>query len=255
RAGSRPRRWSRTPSWPSRRDTTRAARPGGRRSRTRADRYQKRDVSSHDALHRPVRGPMNLRSAVPADAPALARLHLETLPGKSDLSPLGERLIRHFYARAIERGAAQVRLAEEDGEVLSFIVVTDDIGTMFQRALLAGPGDLLTFLWKSNPIGLARAFVAQLTSCAGTVASAPEMVSLGVAHKARGRRLGRIMMCEGQKVLDDAGFRNYQTNVHVENEHVLPIVYACGFEVVQRYRKSGHEIVRLVCRVSPPPPP
>ena len=55
---------------------------------------------------------MNLRPATVADAPALARLHLETLPtGVSDLSPLGERLVRHFYARAIERGVATVRVA------------------------------------------------------------------------------------------------------------------------------------------------
>jgi hypothetical protein len=83
---------------------------------------------------------MNLRPATVADAPAIARLHLETLPaGVSDLSPLGERLVRHFYARAIERGVADVRVAEENGELLGFVVVTPDIGTMFPRALLAGP--------------------------------------------------------------------------------------------------------------------
>jgi ribosomal protein S18 acetylase RimI-like enzyme len=199
---------------------------------------------------------MNFRSAMPADAPALARLHLETLPaGLSDLSPLGEGLVRHFYARAIERGAAQARVAEEGGQLLGYVVVTDDIGTLFQRALLAGPGDVLTFLGKSNPFGLARAFVAKLTSGTVSVPSAPELVYIGVSEKARGRRLGRRMMYEGQKALDDAGFRGYQLTVRADNEHAVRLYHACGFEVVQRYMKSGHENLRMVCNVSPPPPP
>jgi len=199
---------------------------------------------------------MNIRFATPADAPALARLHLETLSTDlSDLTPLGEGLIRHFYARSIERGAAQARVAEEDGQVLGFVLVTDDIGTMFQRSLLAGPGDAFTFIRKSNPFGLARAFVAKFTSGTVTVASAPEIVYMGVSSLARGRRLGRILIYEGQKMLDDAGFRGYQLTVSADNEHAVRVHLACGFEVVRRFVKSGHEHLLMVCNVSPPPPP
>ena len=199
---------------------------------------------------------MNLRFATPVDAPALARLHLETLPvGESDLSPLGERLIRHFYARSIERGAAQVCVAEEDAQLLGYILVTDDIGTMFQRSLLAGPGDVAAFLWKSDPLGLARAFAAKLASGTVTVASAPEIVYVGVAARARGRRLGRLLMYEGQKRLDAAGLRGYQLTVHADNAAALRLYQDCGFEVVQRFRKGGREMLRMVCNVSPPPAP
>jgi len=199
---------------------------------------------------------MNVRVATPADAPALARLHLETLPADlSDLSPLGEELVRHFYARSIERGAAQARVAEEDGQLLGFVLVTDDIGTMFQRSLLAGPGDALTFIRKSNPIGLARALVAKLTSGTVTVASAPELVYLGVSERARGRRLGRILTYEGQKLLDDAGFRGYQLTLRADNQHALRVYEACGFEIVRRFVKSGREHLLMVCNVSPPPLP
>jgi ribosomal protein S18 acetylase RimI-like enzyme len=198
---------------------------------------------------------VNLRPATVADAPGLARLHLETLPaGVSDLSPLGERLLRHFYARAIERGVADVTVAEEAGALLGFIVVTADIGTMFPRALLAGPLDVLTFLLKSNPIGLARAFVTKLASGTTTVASFPEVVYVGVSARARGRGLGRVLMHQGQLALEAAGFHEYQLNVHAENERALSIYTERGFEVAGHFEKAGQRIYHMVCRKSPPPP-
>jgi ribosomal protein S18 acetylase RimI-like enzyme len=198
---------------------------------------------------------MNLRTATAADAQAIARLHLETLPpGVSDLSPLGEGLVRHFYARAIERGVATVRVAEEDGALLGFVVVTADIATMFPRALLAGPLDVLTFLVKANPIGLVQAFAIKVASKTTTVASFPEIVYMGVSPRARGRGLGRVMMHQGQLALEAAGIHEYQLNVHAENEHALRVHIERGFEVVDWFEKDGKRLCHMVCRTSPPPP-
>jgi ribosomal protein S18 acetylase RimI-like enzyme len=198
---------------------------------------------------------MNLRPATVADAPALARLHLESLPaGLSDLSPLGERLVRHFYARAIERGVADVRVAEEGGELLGFVAVTADIGTMFPRALLAGPVDVLTFLLKANPIGLVRVFATKVASGTTTVASFPEIVYMGVSKSARGRGLGRVLMHQGQLALEAAGIHEYQLNVHAENEHGLRVHIERGFEVVGQFEKGGQRHYHMVCKKSPPPP-
>jgi len=208
-------------------------------------------------MHRitPVSAAVNLRVAGTGDAAAITRLHLETLPADlSDLSPLGERLVRHFYARAIERGLVEVRVAEENGELLGFIAVTPDIGTLFPRALLAGPRDLVTFLVLSSPIGLVRAAVAKFTSGTATVPSAPEIVYVGVSARARGRGLGNILVHQGQLALDGRGFREYQLNVHAENEHAIRVYVARGFEIADRYEKAGRRYFRMVCRTSPPPP-
>ena len=198
---------------------------------------------------------MNLRVAGTADAAGIARLHLETLPADlSDLTPLGERLIRHFYARAIERGVAEVRVAEENGELLGFVMVTADIGTMFPSALLAGPRDVATFLVLSSPIGLVRAAVKKFTSGTATVPSAPEIVYMGVSGRARGRGLGSILMHQGQLALEARGFREYQLNVDADNEHAIRVHSARGFEIVDRFEKGGRKYYRMVCRTSPPPP-
>ena len=198
---------------------------------------------------------MNLRVAVTTDAAAIARLHLETLPAQlSDLSPLGERLVRHFYARAIERGIAEVRVAEENGELLGFVVVTTDIATMFPRALLAGPLDMAKFLVLSNPVGLARAVVTKFTSGTATVPSAPEIVYMGVSGRARGRGLGRILMHQGQLALEARGIHEYQLNVDADNEHAVKVHFERGFEIVDRFEKGGRKYFRMVCRTSPPPP-
>jgi ribosomal protein S18 acetylase RimI-like enzyme len=202
-----------------------------------------------------VSAPVNLRVAGTADAAGIARLHLETLPADlSDLTPLGERLIRHFYARAIERGVAEVRVAEENGELLGFVMVTADIGTMFPSALLAGPRDVATFLVLSSPIGLVRAAVKKFTSGTATVPSAPEIVYMGVSGRARGRGLGNILMHQGQLALDARGFREYQLNVDADNEHAIRVHLGRGFEIADRFEKGGRKYYRMVCRTSPPPP-
>ena len=196
-----------------------------------------------------------LRRATPADAPALARLHLETLPeGVSDLSPLGESLVRHFYTNVLARGISEVRVAEDPNGLLGFVMVTHDISTMFPRALLASLADVVTFVLRSNPFGLLRAAIAKVSSGTATVASAPEIVFMGVGQRGRGRGLGAVLMHQGQSALHEAGFRSYQLNVHADNEHALKIHLARGFEVVRTFEKGGKKIYLMVCRTSPPPP-
>jgi ribosomal protein S18 acetylase RimI-like enzyme len=196
-----------------------------------------------------------LRAATPADALALARLHVETLPAdQSDLTLLGERLVRHFYATALARGTAWVDVAEERGELLGLIVSTPDIGSMFPRTLLAGPHDVLAFLRHSSPVGLFRATIAKLTSGTLTVPSAPELVYVAVSPRARGRGLGRVLLHRGQLTLHRAGFTSYQTNTHADNEVTLRLLDERGFERVGEYEKSGRKLLHMVCRRSPPPP-
>ena len=195
------------------------------------------------------------RRATPADAPVIARLHLETLPGDvSDLTPLGPRLVEHFYRNAIARGAAEVRILEDAEGPIAYIMATPDIGTMFQRSLLAGPLDLLGFLLRSRPIGLVRVTLIKLTSGTATVPSAPELVYMGVTRRARGRHLGLALLHQGQLALHEAGFTSYQTNVHADNEYALRQVLARGFRIQGTFEKGGRRLYHLVCDVSPPLP-
>jgi ribosomal protein S18 acetylase RimI-like enzyme len=192
---------------------------------------------------------MNLRLATPADAPAIARLHLETLPA--------ELAIHHWGAHRLFTPADRARRRQAcvggGRTTLGFVLVR----TTSARCSSArcSPGDALAFILNSNPLGLARAFVAKLTSGTVTVTSAPEIVYMGVSERARGRRLGRILIYEGQKLLDDAGIRGYQLTVRADNKHALVIHQDCGFVTVRRFLKSGHEHLLMVCNVSPPPPP
>src|SRR5262252_8544227 len=110
----------------------------------------------------PGRATAATRLATPADAPLLAALHAETLPGDvSDFTPLGPAVVRRFYANAIARGVATVWVAPADGAPLGFAMSTPDIAALFPRALLAGAGDIARFVFSANPVGLARAVIAK----------------------------------------------------------------------------------------------
>src|SRR5262245_39556548 len=121
-----------------------------------------------DGSDRPDRAPVATRLATPADAPGLAALHAETLPGDvSDFTPLGPAVVRRFYANAIARGVATVWVAPAEGAPLGFAMSTPDISALFPRALLAGPGDIARFVFSANPLGLARAVIAHASSGSG----------------------------------------------------------------------------------------
>ena len=187
------------------------------------------------------------RLATPADAAALAALHLETLPdGVSDLSPLGERLVRRFYAAAIERRLATVCVATDaDGTPLGFVMITPDIAALFPRALLAGPVDWLRFLASVRPAGLVRATLAKLTSGTARVSAVPELVYLGVSARARGRGAGAALMDAAHAEFQRDRIARYELHVHADNAAALRLYLAHGLEVARRFRKGGREMLNL----------
>ena len=85
---------------------------------------------------------------------------METLPGDvSDFTPLGRSVVRRFYANAIGRGAATVCVAEEAATLLGFVMITPDISQLFPRTLLAGTGDILSFVVASTSLGRLKSFL------------------------------------------------------------------------------------------------
>ncbi len=194
------------------------------------------------------------RLATPADAAALAVLHMETLPGDvSDFTPLGPRVVRRFYANAIARSVATVCVAPDtDGTLLGFVMITPDISRLFSRALLAGPGDIASFVFGAHPLGLARAVISKLASGTATVAAVPELVYLGVSGRARGRGVGAVLMGAAHDEFRRQRIERYELNVHADNAAAVKLYLAQGLEVARRYEKGGHAMLNM--RKDLPPP-
>ncbi len=186
------------------------------------------------------------RVAVPADARAIAALHLETLPGEvSDFTPLGPGIVRRFYGNAIARAAATVCVAEEDGAPLGFVMITPDISQLFPRALLAGAGDIVAFVFGAHPVGLARAVVAKFTSGTATIPSVPELVYLGVSGRARGKGVGGLLMDAAHDAFRAQRIDSYELNVHADNAPAVKLYLGKGLLVVRRYEKGGHGMFNM----------
>lgn len=198
---------------------------------------------------------MTTRIAVPGDAPSLAELHMETLPGDvSDFTPLGRSIVRRFYANAIARGAATVCVAEEDAVLLGFVMITPDISQLFPRTLLAGPGDILSFVFTANPLGLAKAVIAKFSSGTASVPSVPELVYLGVGERARGKGVGAALMDAAHAAFTAQGIPSYELNVHADNVPAVKLYLAKGLEVSRRYEKGGHGMYNMRKQLGPPAP-
>ena len=196
------------------------------------------------------RPPVSTRLATLGDAPALAALHMETLPGDvSDFTPLGRSVVQRFYANALSRGAAQVCVAPAEGALVGFAMLTRDISMLFPRALLAGPGDVLRFVLTANPLGLARAAFAKLASGTATVAAVPELVYLAVAPHARGIGAGAALVEAVNEAFRSQGIAAYELNVHASNAAATKLYLSSGFEITRRYVKSGHDMYAMRRRI------
>ena len=199
------------------------------------------------------RAPLTTRLATFADARAVADLHLETLPGAvSDFTPLGPAVVRRFYANAIARGVAQVCIAPADGgPLVGFAMLTPDISTLFARALLASPADVLRFVLSANPFGVARAAIAKLGSGTAAVAAVPELVYIAVHPRARSQGAGAALVDAVHEAFRAQGVEAYELNVHVSNTSAVRLYLARGYEVTRRYVKSGHAMCTMRRRVEP----
>jgi GNAT superfamily N-acetyltransferase len=187
------------------------------------------------------------RLAAPADAAALAALHEATLPlGVSDLTPLGPRIVRRFYAAALERGLASAFVAADpDGSPIGYVLVTPDIAALFPRALLAGPADWARFLSRVRPAGLLRAMLARFASGTAGVPAVPELVYLGVLERARGRGVGTALMEAAHAEFRRRGIARYELNVHEDNAAAVKLYLAHGLHVARRYVKSGRAMLGM----------
>lgn len=199
---------------------------------------------------------MNVRNAIEVDAPAIAALHMVTLPADvSDFTPLGRRLVERLYANAVERRTATVLVAEEQGALAGFVMITPDVAALFSRSLLDGPGDVVRFLLTANPFGLLKAIVAKVRSGTVQVPSVPELVYIGVDARFRGRGVGAALIDGADAAFRGAGIQRYELNVHADNAPAVKLYAAKGFTITRRYEKSGHAMMNMLRELSPPTRP
>lgn len=195
---------------------------------------------------------MTTRVAGVKDAKAIAAIHMATLPaGVSDFTPLGRRIVERLYTNAIARGAATVLVAEEEGVIAGFVMITENVGAMFPRALLRGAGDILRFLLTANPVGLVRATVTKLASGTARAPEEPELVYLGVDGRFRGKGCGAALMDAAEGAFRKAAVDHYQLDVHAANHTAVGLYRAKGLEVTRRYMKGGKEMLTMVRRFEP----
>ena len=196
---------------------------------------------------------LTTRLATPADAPSIALLHLSAFPGSvSDLTPLGSELVQRFYANALGRDLARAILAlEADGTLLGYVLITRDISVMFPGSLLAGGADVARFLFTVNPVGLARAVWAKLTSGTAQVSAVPELVYLAVSANARGRGVGGALMDAAHDEFRRMGISRYELNVHANNGPAVKLYAAKGLWVTRRYEKGGHAMLNMSKSLDP----
>jgi ribosomal protein S18 acetylase RimI-like enzyme len=76
-----------------------------------------------------------LRPATPSDAPRLAEIHATQLPD-GFLSTLGQRFLRHLYARASRSPRAIVLVAERGDEVRGFVAATEATGALYREFIV-----------------------------------------------------------------------------------------------------------------------
>jgi ribosomal protein S18 acetylase RimI-like enzyme len=136
-------------------------------------------------------------------------------------------------------------VGEESGRLLGFVMITPDISQLFPRTLLAGTGDIVSFVLTANPIGLAKALLAKLTSGTASVPSVPELVYLGVSGAARGKGVGAALMDAAHAAFAAQGITTYELNVHADNAPAVKLYLGKGLEVTRRYEKGGHGMYNM----------
>jgi GNAT superfamily N-acetyltransferase len=186
---------------------------------------------------------MQTRLAAVADAPEIARLHVQHLPPTmSSLTQLGARVVEHFYRRAIECGAGAVVTAPAEGALAGFLLVTSDVNALFRRSLVAGPLDVMALVASVPPIGLLKVVWKAVSSGTVKIPAVPEAVYLVVDDDFRGRGCGRDLMNAGEAWLRSASIGSYECHVHADNQAVLRLHLASGMVIRRSYTKQGAEM-------------
>ena len=184
--------------------------------------------------------PAIIRRMTQGDTSEAARVHMEGFPGFF-LTFLGHRFIAVMYRSILDGDDAIAHVAvEEDGTLLGLMVGTSAPQQIYRRL---ARDHVWEFAWASlgavarKPVILPRLVRAlrRQSNAEGQEADAL-MMSLAVSPSARGRDLGRALMCTA---LADARRRGCRTVALItdrdHNDHVNHFHQAIGFKIVRTF--------------------
>jgi glycosyltransferase involved in cell wall biosynthesis/ribosomal protein S18 acetylase RimI-like enzyme len=185
------------------------------------------------AIRHAEAGPPRVRLARPQDAPALARLHIHSLP-EGFLSSLGERFLRVFYAALARDKGAITLVADGDEGVIGFAAGVASVGDFYRRFFVrrAIPAAIAAahHLW--HPKMLSRAWeTARYARDTGDYPEA-ELISIGIADSRRGRGLGRQLLEGVLEGLREKGVREVRVMVGADNDPANEFYSRMGFRAL-----------------------
>jgi len=191
-------------------------------------------------------GSPGIRLARPEDAPALARLHIHSLPD-GFLSSLGERFLRVFYA-ALARDKGAITVVADGGEgVVGFAAGVASVGSFYRRffARRAIPAAIAAahLLW--HPRTINRAW--ETARYARNTEDYPEaeLISIGIADTWRGQGLGRQLLEGVLEGLREKGVKEVRVMVGADNESANEFYSRMGFRALGRITVHRGQVSNL----------
>jgi len=188
------------------------------------------------------------REAGPADSRALANLHFDLIGG-GFLPRLGRSFMRVLYRGLLDWPGTKTMVAEDGGGITGFVVAVDDIGAFYRffirkRWLSA---TLAAFPALLDPRVVRRAWESMRYGSEGDAASIPaEILSLGVAARARGQGLSGTLLKSVLEELESAGSTDVKVVVGSSNSVAIAAYERAGFtrhDTIEVHRGESSEVL------------
>lgn len=194
----------------------------------------------------PEEAPARLRPAVEADAPALARLHRDSLP-EAFLSTLGERFLAKLYVALVRDPASPVVVAEAGGRVVGVVAGTASSRAFSRRfALRHGVAAAAAAGRRAFRPGVLRRMRESATYARRTEAFPDaELLFVAVADGWRSRGLGEQLVRRTLRELADRGADDVKVFVAVGNDGANRFYRRSGFRLAGRITVHGGEVSNL----------
>lgn len=188
------------------------------------------------------------REALAADAVALANLHSDLITG-GFLPRLGRRFMKTLYRGLLEWEGTRAYVVDDAGGVAGFVVGVTDTGAFYRwfvrrRWWRAGLAALPALV---DPRNLRRAWESLRYGEEGDGSSIlAEVLSLGVAVRARGQGLSGLLLSTVLERLGDDGCSAVRVVVGSDNDAAIAAYRKAGFEqhaTIEVHRGESSEVL------------
>jgi ribosomal protein S18 acetylase RimI-like enzyme len=177
-----------------------------------------------------VSAPVRVRSARPADVPAVAALHADRID-EGFLSSLGPAFLRRLYRRVLRRddGFVLVATGDADETVLGFVAGVGSVGALY-RSFLLRDGLVAGLLAAPRLVRAVPRVLETLRypSATGDLPDA-EILAVAVARTAAGAGVGRALVAAATAEFARRGTRTAKVVTTDDNASALAMYRACGF--------------------------